>query len=170
MFAYTIRRLVLMLPVALVVSTVVFLLLYLTPGDPVGVMLGPEATEQQKAELRAHLGLDQPAPVQLLRWYGRLLQGDLGSSIFLQKKVTLAFLERLEPTLMLTLFALLFSVMIGLPSGILAAKLHGSWFDTATMLTAIAGVSMPTFWIGLNLIFIFTTRHFLSTETYRLTR
>jgi len=155
MFAYTVRRLVLMLPVALVVSTVVFLLLYLTPGDPVGVMLGPEATEQQKAELRAHLGLDQPAPVQLLRWYGRLLQGDLGSSIFLQKKVTLAFLERLEPTLMLTLFALLFSVMIGLPSGILAAQLHGSWFDTATMLTAIMGVSMPTFWIGLNLIFIF---------------
>ncbi len=96
MFAYTIRRLVLMLPVALVVSTVVFLLLYLTPGDPVGVMLGPEATEQQKTELRARLGLDQPAPVQLLRWYGRLVQGDLGSSIFLQKKVTLAFLERLE--------------------------------------------------------------------------
>jgi peptide/nickel transport system permease protein len=61
MFAYTVRRLVLMLPVALVVSTVVFLLLYLTPGDPVGVMLGPEATEQQKTELRARLGLDQPA-------------------------------------------------------------------------------------------------------------
>ncbi len=86
MFAYTVRRLVLMLPVALVVSTSVFLLLYLTPGDPVGVMLGPEATEQQKTELRAHLGLDQPAPVQLLRWYGRLLQGDLGSSIFLHKR------------------------------------------------------------------------------------
>ena len=155
MFAYTVRRLVLMLPVALVVSTVVFLLLYLTPGDPVGVMLGPEATEQQKTELRARLGLDQPAPVQLLRWYGRLVQGDLGNSIFLHKKVTLAFLERLEPTLMLTLFALLFSIMIGLPAGILAAKLHGSWFDTASMLTAIMGVSMPTFWIGLNLIFVF---------------
>jgi peptide/nickel transport system permease protein len=155
MFAYTVRRLVLMLPVALVVSTVVFLLLYLTPGDPVGVMLGPEATEQQKADLRGHLGLDQPAPVQLLRWYGRLLQGDLGTSIFLHKEVTLAFLERLEPTLMLTLFALLCSVMIGLPAGILAAKLHGSWFDTASMLTAITGVSMPTFWIGLNLMFVF---------------
>jgi len=155
MFAYTVRRLVLMFPVALVVSTVVFLLLYLTPGDPVGVMLGPEATEQQKADLRAHLGLDQPAPVQLLRWYGRLLQGDLGSSIFLHKKVTLAFLERLEPTLMLTLCALLFSIMIGLPAGILAAKLRGSWFDTASMLTAITGVSMPTFWIGLNLILVF---------------
>lgn len=155
MFAYTVRRLMLMLPVALVVSTVVFLLLYLTPGDPVGVMLGPEATEQQKAELRVHLGLDQPAPVQLLHWYGRLLQGDLGTSLFLHKKVTLAFLERLEPTLMLTLLALLFSVMIGLPAGMLAAKLRGSWFDTASMLTAITGVSMPTFWIGLNLIFIF---------------
>jgi peptide/nickel transport system permease protein len=69
--------------------------------------------------------------------------------------VTLAFLERLEPTLMLTLLALLCSVMIGLPTGILAAKLCGSWFDTAAMLTAITGVSMPTFWIGLNLIFLF---------------
>jgi peptide/nickel transport system permease protein len=155
MFAYTVRRLVLMFPVALVVSTVVFLLLYLTPGDPVGVMLGPDATEQQQTDLRAHLGLDQPAPMQLLRWYGRLVQGDLGRSIFLHKKVTLAFLERLEPTLMLTLLALLFSVMIGLPTGILAAKLRGSWFDTAAMLTAITGVSMPTFWIGLNLIFLF---------------
>ncbi len=155
MFAYTIRRLVLMLPVALVVSTVVFLLLYLTPGDPVGVILGPEAMEQQKAELRTRLGLDQPAHVQLLRWYGRLVQGDLGTSIFLHKKVTLAFLERLEPTLMLTLFALMFAVMIGLPAGMLAAKLRGSWFDTASMLIAITGVSMPTFWIGLNLIFVF---------------
>ena len=82
MFAYTVRRLVLMLPVALVVSTVVFLRLYLTPSDPVGVMLGPEATEQQKADLRAHLGLDQSAPVQLLHWHGRLLQGDLGTAIF----------------------------------------------------------------------------------------
>src|SRR5215831_9864760 len=101
MLAYTVHRLVLMLPVALVVSTIVFLLLSLTPGDPAGVMLGPDATEQQRSELR--LGLDQPAHVQLLRWYGRLVQGDLGTSIFLNKKVTLAFLEHLEPTLMLTL-------------------------------------------------------------------
>src|SRR5262249_44203341 len=106
MLVYTVHRLVLMLPVALVVSTIVFLLLYLTPGDPVGVMLGPDATEQQKSELRVRLGLDQPAHVQLLRWYGRLAQGDLGTSIFLHKKVTLAFLERLEPALMLTLLAL----------------------------------------------------------------
>ena len=155
MFAYTVHRLVLMLRVALVVSTIVFLLLYLTPGDPVGVMLGPDATEQQKSELRVRLGLDQPAHVQLLRWYGRLVQGDLGTSIFLHKKVTLAFLERLEPTLMLTLLALTCGVLIGLPAGILAAKMHGSWFDMVAMLTAITGVSMPTFWIGLNLIFIF---------------
>jgi peptide/nickel transport system permease protein len=155
MLAYTIHRLLLIIPVMLVVATTVFLLLYLTPGDPVGVILGPDATEQQKADLRAQLGLDHAAHVQLLRWYGRLLQGDLGSSIFLNKTVTAAFLERLEPTMMLTLLALSFAVVIGLPAGIIAAKMRGSWFDMASMLIAIAGVSMPTFWIGLNLIFIF---------------
>ncbi len=155
MLAYTIRRLILTVPVMLVVSTTVFLLLYLTPGDPVGVILGPEATEQQKAELRARLGLDQPAHVQLVNWYLRLLRGDLGTSIFLNKPVVQAFLERVEPTLMLTLLAMIFAVGIGLPAGIVAAKLRGSWFDLAAMLVAIAGVSMPTFWVGLNLIFIF---------------
>jgi peptide/nickel transport system permease protein len=153
--AYTIRRLILTVPVMLVVSTTVFLLLYLTPGDPVGVILGPEATEQQKAELRARLGLDQPAHVQLANWYLRLLRADLGTSIFLNKPVTRAFMERVEPTVMLTLLAMAFAVGIGLPAGIVAAKLRGSWFDLAAMLVAIAGVSMPTFWVGLNLIFIF---------------
>jgi peptide/nickel transport system permease protein len=155
MLAYTIRRLLLIIPVMLIVATTVFLLLYLTPGDPVGVMLGPDAPEQQKAELRARLGLDQPAHMQLISWYVRLLQGDLGTSIFLHKAVTDAFLERLEPTLMLTLLALTFAVVIGLPAGIIAAQMRGSWFDVASMVVAIAGVSMPTFWIGLNLIFIF---------------
>jgi peptide/nickel transport system permease protein len=155
MLAYSVRRLLLIIPVMLVVATTVFLLLYLTPGDPVGIILGADATEQQKAELRAQLGLDQPAYVQLMRWYRRLLQGDLGTSIFLNKAVTTAFLDRLEPTVMLTLLALTFSVLIGLPAGICAAKMRGSWFDMASMLIAITGVSMPTFWVGLNLIFIF---------------
>src|SRR5919197_3217618 len=154
MLAYSVRRLLLIIPVMLVVATTVFLLLYLTPGDPVGIILGADATEQQKAELRAQLGLDQPAYVQLMRWYLRLLQGDLGTSIFLNKEVTTAFLERLEPTVMLTLLALAFAVIIGLPAGICAAKMRGSWFDMASMLIAIAGVSMRTFWVGLNLICI----------------
>jgi peptide/nickel transport system permease protein len=155
MFAYTVRRLLLIIPVMLVVSTTVFLLLYLTPGDPVGVILGPDATEQQKADLRARLGLDQPAYRQLLRWYGRLVQGDLGTSIFLHKPVTTAFIERLEPTVMLTLLALAIGVVIGLPAGIVAAKMRGSWFDLGSTVVAMAGISMPTFWVGLNLIFIF---------------
>jgi peptide/nickel transport system permease protein len=155
MLAYSIRRLLLTIPVMLVVSTTVFLLLYLTPGDPVGVILGPDATEQQKAELRARLGLDQPAYTQLLRWYVRLAQGDLGSSIFLNKTVTAAFAERLEPTIMLTILALIFGVMIGMPAGIFAARMRGSWFDLGTTVVAMAGISMPTFWIGLNLIFVF---------------
>src|SRR5262245_31964248 len=155
MLAYTIRRLLLTIPVMLVVSTLVFLLLYLTPGDPVGVILGPDASEQQKAELRSRLGLDQPAYTHLLRWYVRLAQGDLGSSIFLNKTVTAAFAERLEPTIMLTILALIFGVVIGMPAGIFAARMRGSWFDLGTTVVAMAGISMPTFWIGLNLIFVF---------------
>ena len=111
--------------------------------------------KQQKAELRSRLGLDQPAYTQLLRWYVRLAQGDLGSSIFLNKTVTAAFVERLEPTIMLTILALIFGVVIGMPAGIFAARMRGSWFDLGTTVVAMAGISMPTFWIGLNLIFVF---------------
>jgi peptide/nickel transport system permease protein len=138
-----------------VVATGVFLLLYLTPGDPVSVILGPDASPQQAQELRQRLGLDQPVPVQIVRWFGQLIHGDLGRSIYLDRPVTQTLMERAEPTLMLTLLATLFAILLGLPIGILSAARAGSWTDLGAMLVALGGISMPSFWVGLNLIFVF---------------
>jgi peptide/nickel transport system permease protein len=138
-----------------VVAGGVFLLLYLTPGDPVSVILGPDASPQQIAELRQRLGLDQPVLVQVVRWFGRLLVGDLGQSIYLNRPVLQTLLERAEPTLMLTLLATLFAILLGLPIGIVSATRAGSWADLGAMLVAMGGISMPSFWVGLNLIFVF---------------
>jgi peptide/nickel transport system permease protein len=155
MVAYVLRRVLLAIPVMFVVAGGVFLLLYLTPGDPVSVILGPDASPQQVAELRQRLGLDQPVLVQVGRWFGRLLVGDLGQSIYLNRPVLQTLLERAEPTLMLTLLATLFAILLGLPIGIVSATRAGSWADLGAMLVAMGGISMPSFWVGLNLIFVF---------------
>jgi peptide/nickel transport system permease protein len=155
MVAYILRRVLLAIPVIFVVAGGVFLLLYLTPGDPVSVILGPDASPQQIAELRQRLGLDQPVLVQVVRWFGRLLVGDLGESIYLNRPVLQTLLERAEPTLMLTLLATLFAILLGLPIGIVSATRAGSWADLGAMLVAMGGISMPSFWVGLNLIFVF---------------
>lgn len=155
MLRVVIRRLLAAIPVMVLVATGVFLLLFLTPGDPAAVILGPDAKPEQVAELRAKLGLDQPVYVQLVQWYARLLHGDLGQSIFLNRPVTAAIAERAEPTILLTILALLVAVVVGLPAGVVSALRRGRWQDTSVMLVAIGGVSMPTFWLGLNLIFVF---------------
>ncbi len=155
MGAYLVQRVAAAIPVMVLVATAVFLLLFLTPGDPAAVILGPDATPQRVAELRARLGLDQPVYVQLANWYVRLLRGDLGQSIFENRPVTEAIMSRVEPTLLLTTLATLVAVTLGLTMGLVAALRHGRWQDTSAMLVAIGGVSMPTFWLGLNLIFVF---------------
>lgn len=155
MYAYIARRFLQAIPVMVLVATAVFLLLRLTPGDPTDILLGPEATPERAAELRRDLGLDKPLPVQWAVWFSHVLRGDLGESIFLRRPVTQAIWERAEPTLMLTLLSLIIAVMLGLSLGIAAAVRQGSWADIAAMLVSLAGISMPTFWIGLNLILVF---------------
>jgi len=156
--AFIIRRLLATIPVLLLVATGVFLLLKLTPGDPVGVLLGPDASEERRMALRDDLGLNDPMLVQYVRWLGDAVRGDLGTSIFLNKPVTSSLAERAEPTLMLTFFSSIVALAVGLPLGILAARKRGSWFDVGTMAIAIVGISMPTFWLGLNLILIFAVK------------
>ena len=155
MYAYIARRFLQAIPVMVLVATAVFLLLRLTPGDPTDILLGPEATPERAAELRRDLGLDRPLPVQWAVWFSHVLRGDLGESIFLRRPVTQAIWERAEPTLMLTLLSLIIAVILGLSLGIAAAVRQGSWADIAAMLVSLAGISMPTFWIGLNLILVF---------------
>jgi len=152
---YVLRRLLALIPVALVVATVGFVLIHLAPGDPASIIAGPDASAEDVSKIAQQLGLDQPLHVQLVRWYGRLLQGDLGSSIFLRKPVTEAILDRAEPTLLLTLAAVLIAVLIGVPAGVLSARYHNSATDQAFMMLALAGISIPNFLLGLLFVLVF---------------
>jgi len=156
--AYLIRRILAVIPVMIVVVTVVFLLIHLIPGDPVAVMLGPDATPDQIDGTRKALGLDRPLAEQLLLFYKRILHGDLGRSYFLDRPVTQALWERAEPTLVLMTASLLVAVLIGVPSGIVAGANQGSWWDRLLMLGALLGVCVPGFWLSLNFIYLFAVR------------
>jgi len=152
---YLLRRLLAVIPVMLVVATVTFVLIHLAPGDPASVLAGPDATAEDIARLRTQMGLDQGLPVQLLRWYGRLLRGDLGSSIFLRRPVLEAVLDRLEPTLLLTAWATLLAVLIGIPAGVVSARHHNSAVDQSCMALALLGLSVPNFLLGILMILVF---------------
>ena len=138
--------------VLMLVSVMVFVLTRAAAGDPMAVLLGDSATEQDIAAARTLYGLDQPMVVQYAYWLGQLAQGNLGQSIFLQMPVGQALLERAEPTLWLALLSLLVAVSIGVPAGIAAAVWRGSGLDQAVSALAMVGTSMPSFWAGLLLI------------------
>ena len=153
-----IRRLLTLVPVLAVVAVVVFFLTHLAPGDPAAVMAGNEATTERVEQLRHQMGLDRPLPEQFWSWITRALQGDLGDSYFLGQPVSLSLQQRMEPTGLLTLYALLFSIVIGLPAGIVAAMNRNSWIDRLTMVTALGGVCIPSFWFGILLILFFAVQ------------
>ena len=155
MKVYLLRRLLAVIPVMLVVATVAFVLIHLAPGDPASVIAGPYATQEDIARLHHQLGLDQPLPLQLVKWYGRLLAGDLGDSIFLRRPVIEAIAERLEPTLLLTGWATLIAVLLGVPAGVLSARYHNSALDQSFMALALVGLSVPSFLLGLLMILVF---------------
>jgi peptide/nickel transport system permease protein len=159
MSGYIVRRLLATIPVLILVGTGVFLLMKITPGDPAGILLGDDATEERRQQVREQLGLNDDVFTQYVRWFGNVLRGDLGDSIFLNQSVTSALLDRAEPTIMLTLMSTMVAVAIGLPLGIIAARKRGTWVDVSTMAIAIVGISMPTFWLGLNLILLFAVRN-----------
>ena len=155
MMFFIMRRLVALLPTLIVPLLLVFTLLHLSPGDPAAVMLGADATPQQVQALREQLGLNDPFLVQLLNWLGRMATLDLGDSIFLRMPVIDAIVQRLEPTIMLTLYALTIAVVVGMVSGIVAAVNRNGILDQLSMTVAMVGVSMPEFWFGLMLIVVF---------------
>ncbi|MGH2617162.1 MAG: ABC transporter permease [Thermomicrobiales bacterium] len=158
MTAYILRRLVMLVPVMLVVGVVVFALVHLTPGDPAAVILGDRANPEDIARLRTQLGLNDPLPVQFVRWFGNMLRFDFGESIFLGEPVTQALLNRVQPTLLLTLYALTFQIVIGVPAGVLAAVRYNSPLDRVFTVLAISGSAIPTFFLGIVLILIFAVR------------
>ena len=156
MLAYIIRRMLILIPTLLGVSIIVFLMLRLTPGDPAELLLGERATEKALMEVREHLGLNEPLHVQYGLFLKRLSKGDLGETIFTRQKVWIEIKERFPATIELSIIALLISCSVGMILGIISATKQYSIFDYASMIAALAGVSMPIFWLGLIFMMIFS--------------
>ena len=155
MFNYIVRRILATIPVMVVVAMFVFSLLFIAPGDPAAVIAGDQATPADVERIRQNLGLDRPFLVQFSDWAWRLLQADLGRSIFTNLPVTTMIAQRVEPTLSLMLVTLVFSVVVAVPIGVLAAWKVGTWIDRAIMGFAVFGFSVPVFVVGYLLAYFF---------------
>ncbi len=149
------RRLLLLIPVLIGILLVTFIIVHLIPGDPCVAMLGERATPAACSAFRERFGLNDPLPVQFFRYLFNIARGQFGDSIRFGRPVVDMIAERLPMTIELTICAMLFSTIIGIPLGIISAIRRGSWVDTATMVWANVGVSMPVFWLGLMLAYIF---------------
>ena len=145
MLKYTLKRIGAMVPVMLIISVVVFLIIYLTPGDPASSMLGMEASADQIERVNDSLGLNEPLPQRYVEWMGGVLTGDLGDSYFMRQPVTQAIAEHFGPTLSLALLAQLIALLIALPCGVVAALKHGSRTDAVLRVVALLGVAIPGF-------------------------
>ncbi|MCB2054951.1 MAG: ABC transporter permease [Geminicoccaceae bacterium] len=153
MGTFILKRLLSAIPTLLIASLLVFSFIHLIPGDPASVMLGDMADTAEIEALRVQMGLDRPIWEQYLTWLGKALQGDLGESIYFQEPVTRVIAEGAETSILLALFTMVLIVLIGIPAGILSAAFHGGKTDQVVSGTAMLFASIPTFWLGLYLIF-----------------
>jgi len=159
MHKYIIKRLLLLMPVILGVSFVVFTMLYMTPGDPARMALGQQASEEAVLEFREQQGLDDPFLVQYGRYvYKAVFEGDLGRSYTTKRPVTEEIMNVFPTTLKLTALSMVFAIILGIPFGIISAVKQYSAVDTFIMFLALIGISMPVFWLGLLLILGFSVK------------
>ena len=159
MVKYTLRRLLLLIPVVLGVALLIFIIMSFTPGDPAVIILGENATMEQVAALHVKLGLDQPLLVRFFNYIkGIVLHFDFGTSYTNGRPVRDEILQRFGYTFKIAAFSMLFSVGIGVPLGIVAALNRNTWKDNLSMSVALIGISMPTFWFGLVLSIIFALK------------
>ncbi|BBE71719.1 ABC transporter permease [Oharaeibacter diazotrophicus] len=156
MLAYTIRRLAALIPVFLAVSVVIFLIIHLIPGDPVDNLMKVGSSASDRAAIEARYGLDRPLPVQYAIWLGKVLTGDLGTAIVGRRPVAEIVAQALPHSLTLGGLAILFSTVVGIGLGILAARFRDRWPDQAIMAGVLLGSTLPGFWLGLILILIFS--------------
>jgi len=155
---YIIRRLLIMLPVLLGVSLIIFTMVRIIPGDPGMVMAGPHATKDQVEQIRAQLGLDKHPVTQYFIFMRNIFQGDLGTSTRTALPVTHEIMARLPNTLLLALASILIATVLGVLAGIIAGVRQNSRFDYLSMLVALFGLSMPVFWLGLMLMLLFSIK------------
>jgi peptide/nickel transport system permease protein len=162
---YVIRRLLQAVLVVLGVSLIVFVMIRITPGDPVRTYLGESATDQQVAEYRHYLGLDEPLPLQYVRFLQRAVSGDLGNSLTYHQPATIVLAEHLPATLQLSLVSLALALLVAVPLGVLSAVRRDSFWDYLGMTLAMLGQSLPAFWLGLVLMLVFAVNlHWLPTS------
>ena len=154
MLNYIIKRLLSLIPVLFVISIAIFMLVHLTPGDPAAVMLGIDASEEQLEELREQMGLNLPIYQQYLNWVGGVLQGDFGTSYFMNEPVLQAIGSHIKPTLSLAIIAQIITIIIAVPLGIAAANRRGTMADQSIMGVSLLGMSIPSFLLGLLLILL----------------
>ncbi|GAA0460379.1 ABC transporter permease [Alkalibacillus silvisoli] len=155
MLAYTIRRLLIIVPVLLGMTLIVFSIVHLIPGNPAQVILGETATEQQIAALEESMGINDPFFVQYGLYLADLAQGDLGTSLRTNSNISSEIVPRIAATFELTVFAMIFAIFVGVNAGIISAWKQNSWFDFLAMVFALVGVSMPVFWLALMEQWIF---------------
>ena len=168
MIGYVLKRVLATIPVMIIVAVIVFALLRLAPGDPAAVIAGDYATAADIERIRGQLGLNDPLHVQLWKWGVKLAQGDLGQSIFSRMPVAELIVQRIEPTLLLTLTTIIFSVLVAVPLGTLAAWKAGSWIDRSVMVFSVGGFSVPVFVLGYLLIYLLAMKaNILPVQGYR---
>ncbi|MCU0486915.1 MAG: ABC transporter permease [Anaerolineales bacterium] len=155
MITFILRRILSSIPVLFGILFVTFAIARLIPGDPCRAILGEKATDAICEDFLHRHGLDRPIHIQFITYVGEVAQGDFGESIRFNKPVTDLLIERLPTTLELTLAAMSFSIIVGIPMGIISAVKHNSMLDVITMMIANIGVSMPVFWLGLMLAYVF---------------
>lgn len=155
MLAYIARRIVSMIPSLVLTSIIVFSFIHMIPGDPVAIMLGDQATLEQIETLRENMGLNRPLYIQYGLWIKGILQGDMGNSIFFSKPVQEVLKDRAETSIFIALISITMIILVGVPIGILTAARCNSWIDQLISGLSMFFASVPTFWLGLNLMFVF---------------
>jgi glutathione transport system permease protein len=158
MLRYILKRIVGVIPTLIIVITFVFFFVRMIPGDPARMVAGEQATIQDVEAVRVQLGLDQPVPVQYVKYIGGLLHGDLGTSLRTKRPVLTEVAARYGNTMALTIASLLWSSIVGILLGVWSGKNRGKWQDFTGMTFAVSGISLPSFWVGFLLIMLFSVR------------
>lgn len=155
MATYVVRRLLALIPILVGVAFITFISIHATPGDPVDQILADNANREAAENMRRQLGLNDPLPVQFVRWFGAAVHGDFGRSLLTNVPVRQEILDRFPATVQLAIAGLFVAIAIGVPLGLLAAISRRRWLDSALMVIALGGLSMPSFWLGLLLLLLF---------------
>ncbi len=155
---YVVKRVLSLFPVLIVVSVVIFFLIHMTHGDPARTMLGDQASEAEVETLRENLGFNEPIVVQYVDWIGDIFKGDLGKSIFMDEPMYKIILDHIGPTISLSIYALVISLIIALPCGIIAARKRGKIQDQTISVFSMIGISVPSFLLGMLMIILFSVK------------